>query len=430
MNRPCTRREFVHHGLGLLGLGATAPAFLTRTVFALDDPRDRPLVSSPPGRPDDHVLVVLQLAGGNDGLNTVVPHRNDDYYRARPRLSIDRRDVLRLNDELGFHPSADGLKRLYDDGLLAVVQGVGYPNPNRSHFVSTEIWETGDPTQRRHTGWVGRYFDACCAGADPPDPKLAVALTREAPAALEGGRFRPVAFTAPDQLRWKSDDSHPDARLLFERLNGAGAEDPSRPAGADGAPVSMLDYVRRAALNAQLDVDRIREAVKVDAGKYRSPLEVDLAMVAQMISAGLPTRVYYVSLSGFDTHSGQLGRHAALMGQLGRGLTTFFADLQKLGVRDRVLLMTFSEFGRRVAQNASGGTDHGQAAPLFMAGTMVRGGLHGRSPSLRPGDLSRGDVTYTVDFRNVYAAAIADWLGGNAEAILGKGITPMKLLKI
>ncbi len=427
INKPHTRREFVHRGLGLLGLGVTAPSFLTRTVFALDDPRDRPLVQSRPGRPDEHVLVVLQLAGGNDGLNTVVPFRNDDYYRARPKLSIDRREVLRINDELGFHPSAEGLKSLFDAGQLAIVQGVGYPNPNRSHFVSTEIWETADPQQRKHNGWVGRYFDACCAGADPPDPKLGIALTQEVPAALEGGRFRPIAFTAADQLRWKSDGSNDGAREVYEFLNGVGADAAAATAGGSG--LTTLDYVRRAALNAQLDVDRIRGAVDIGAKNYRSGLEVDLATVARLIAAGMPTRVYYVSLGGFDTHSTQLGRHAALMKQLGDGLTTFFKELDKLGIRERVLLMTFSEFGRRVAQNASGGTDHGQAAPLFLAGANVRGGVHGRHPSLRPADLARGDVTYTVDFRNVYATAIADWLGGDAGAILGPGLSPMRLLK-
>lgn len=432
-----TRREFVGRGLGLIGLGWTAPSFLARTVLALDGPQDSPRVPSSAAGGDGRVLVVLQLAGGNDGLNTVIPYRNDDYYRHRPKLAVEGGKVHRIDDDFAFHPSADGLKRLYDDGILAVVHGVGYPNPSRSHFVGTEIWETADPQQRRTMGWVGRYFDAQCRGADPPDPKAGVALVKESPTSLIGARFSPVTFTSPDQLDWRPDRSNKGARALFEAVNqpreeeaGAGPTDAAAP-----RPVSTLDFLRRAALDARVDVEAIRAAAGPSAGgddgdgERRGRLEHELVMVARLIAAGLPTRVYYVSLSGFDTHANQSGRHAALLKQLGDGLTAFMRELKSRGLEERVLLMTFSEFGRRVTQNASGGTDHGKAAPMFLVGSNVAAGLHGRHPGLRADQLDRGDLQHTTDFRSVYATVLREWLAADARDILAGEFGSLPLLR-
>lgn len=432
MDTPFTRREFVRTGLGLIGMSATAPAFLTRTALALSGDEGRRRRSGAPDRvpvsSQDRVLVVLQLAGGNDGLNTVIPISDDRYYRARRRLAIPARKALRINDDFAFHPSATGLKALYDEGLLGVIHGVGYPNPNRSHFVSTDIWETGDPQQRTYTGWVGRYFDNCCSGGDC-DPKLGIALTREAPLTMIGSRFSPVSFVTPDQLQWQPHHSNRGALDTFSRLNTPPETNGvAERNGPGGEGLTTLDYLRREAFDARMNMDEIREAAGRRSGGPRGSLTNHLLMVADMIAAGLPTRVYYVSLSGFDTHSGQDGRHDALMTQLSNGLTAFFKALKDSGHDQRVLLMTFSEFGRRVAENASGGTDHGTAAPMFLAGPIVRAGLHGRMPGL--GDLDAGDLKHTTDFRAVYATILQKWMRADVSKLIPGTFPPLDILRL
>ncbi|MCK6486152.1 MAG: DUF1501 domain-containing protein [Phycisphaerae bacterium] len=434
-----TRRTFLNRGLTLLGGAATVPAFLERTACALAGPADVPKSGGKPGVKAERVLVVVQLAGGNDGLNTVIPVRNDDYYRARPQLGIPRDAALRLTDELGLHPEATGLKELYDEGLLSIVQSVGYPNPDRSHFKSTDIWMTADPEERMHSGWLGRYFDCTCKGNDPVDSRRGIALTSESPLALHSGRFRPVSFAAPDQLTWRPGPSHDGAEQAFAKLNRPDrrADDGHLPDGTL-KPVSMLDYLQRTAMDARLSAEQIQKAAGEGEGRQRrrpldflrpgrTDLSQQLRMVARMIAAGLPTRVYYASMGGFDTHANQRGTHQNLMRQLGAALSTFFADLRQNGHLDRVLLMTFSEFGRRVAENASGGTDHGAAAPMFLAGAPVAAGLHGEPPGLA--DLDRGDLKWKIDFRQVYASVLSDWLKTDSRAVLGGEFDGLKLIR-
>lgn len=420
-----TRREFVHKGLGLIGLCGTVPTFLSRTVWAMTDPTDVPLTRSKPGVPDDRVLVVIQLAGGNDGLNTIVPYRHDLYYRARRRIAIAPQDTLRLDDEFALHPAATGLKTLYDEGLLAIVQGAGYPNPNRSHFVSTDIWESADPKRRTYSGWVGRYFDNCCRGSATADSNLGLALTQQSPLAMVGEEFSPVTFTDPNRLRWRGHRSNPGGEAVFARLNRP-REDDHDP---DGSPrrVSALDYIRRSALDARVSADEIHRAVE-NEGRGPGDLTGQLATVARMIASDLPTKVYYLSLGGFDTHSDQVGRQQRLLTRLGDGLSSFFATLDQMGLADRVALMTFSEFGRRVSENGSGGTDHGTAAPMFVAGASIKPGLHGQHPRLDHLD-DNGDLIHTTDFRSVYAAVLREWLGVNPEKILRGQFAKMSLFK-
>ena len=236
MTDPLNRRQFVGHGLGLIGLAATVPGFWPAPCTPSPTRVPTSLASTGSAAATDRVLVVLQLAGGNDGLNTVVPFRNDDYHRARPRLGIAADNALKLTDQFGLHPAATGLKRLYDDGLLAVVHGVGYPNPNRSHFVSTDIWETADPQRRARTGWIGRYLDSQCRGADPPDPKLAVALRPETPLSLKGDTFSPLTFTDANRLRWQAHPTNRGAERVFNQLLETPAGDPRPgPQPADAA---------------------------------------------------------------------------------------------------------------------------------------------------------------------------------------------------
>lgn len=390
-----TRREFLHRGLALAGAGATVPMLLQRTALAVERPGDAARGRSRRAGGDERILVVVQLAGGNDGLNTVIPVRQDAYYRLRPHLAVPKSKALRLTDDLSLNPAAADLKRLYDDGHLAIVQGVGYPNPNRSHFRSTDIWETASPDNREHKGWIGRYFDHVCTGAEPCPPARAVALTQQTPLALQGDRFAGIAFTNAQSLSWRG----------------------SRPR-------EVAD-----ALDAQVSADHVRRAARgASRGGYpRGPFGASLELIARMIAAGLPTRVYYASLGGFDTHSGQATRHPQLLTQLAEGLRAFRDDLAHNGDLDRVLVMTFSEFGRRVAENASGGTDHGEAAPMLLVGSKVRAGAHGEHPDLER--LHRGDVAFDVDFRRVYAAMLGTWLGADPSKVLGRGFTPLPVVQ-
>jgi len=428
-----TRRSFLHRGIALVSGAATVPLFLDRTAFAMS--ADDAPAAARPGK-DHPILVVIQLAGGNDGLNTLIPYRNDAYYRARPRIGIKKAEALRLTDDIGLNPAAEGFKKLFDSGQLSIIQGVGYPNPNRSHFVATDIWATGSPEQRMHDGWLGRYLDCTCAGADP-DPRGGIAITQEVPLAMVGDRFSPVSFSTPGELTWRSANGSSARQSAFKSLNDVGspseAEDQNNgdagttPQNADSA----LAYLERVAMDARASAAEIQRAaggasnapgarMRAAAGGRRGgQLTQQLAMVRRMIAAGLPTRVYYVSMGGFDTHAQQPGRHTQLLRQLGDALAGFIGDLKSDGLLDRVLTMTFSEFGRRVAENASQGTDHGAAAPMFIAGSRVKPGILTPHPSLETRDLDRGDLQWKTDFRSVYADVLGKWMKVDAESILG-----------
>ncbi len=420
-----TRRGFLSGSLTFVSAAATAPLFLGQTTRALA------AAEGATRRRDDsqRILVVIQLAGGNDGLNTVIPYGDEQYYKLRPRLAIPTDQVIALRDGIGLHPAAVGLKELYDEGRLAIVQGVGYPNPNRSHFTSTEVWHTADPELRRHEGWIGRYFDACCKGADPgPEPIEGVALTSEAPLAMQGERFRPLAFEDPSALAWKAPRRGDAAEAAFRKLH-------SDNASSDDENDALARYLRRSALEAVAGADEIRAAAGVELASARGrrgllggkgSLGESLSLVARMIRADLPTRVYYVSMGGFDTHTGQEFRHRRLMEEFGNAMNGFVAALSEDKLLDRVLVLCFSEFGRRVQENASGGTDHGEAAPMFLVGGAVRPGLHEKHPSLA--NLHRGDLPFACDFRRVYATVLRDWLKVNPRDVVGSH-SSMSLLR-
>lgn len=411
-----TRREFLR-GVTLAGIGATVPAFVTDIARAATNPFEG-IVGSVPGVADDRILVLIQLAGGNDGLNTVVPYRNDHYYSNRRQLAIARNQVLPIRGDIGLHPNATGLKELFDEGLMTVVQGVGYPNPNRSHFVSTDIWHTGSPDGKLRDGWVGRYFDHSCSGADPVPAESAIALTQETPLALLGDDFAGVAFNDVRSLQW---DGAKDLRGAFDKLNSDAAP------GASGPHDEKTNFLTRIAMDARVSAKKIQTAMKRRVtGNYPSTgFGRSLVQITKMIGAQLPTRVYYASLGGFDTHSGQLGRHARLMTEFGNSMKAFMADMKEQGNLDRVLVLTFSEFGRRVSENASGGTDHGEAAPAFLFGA-TRPGVVGRHPSLSK--LHRGDLKFNVDFRQIYSS-IVPWLGGDSSDVLGKRFKALNIVK-
>lgn len=413
-----TRRAFLQKSLTMISTAATVPYFVQSSAFGITNPFDVLETSSIAGKPQDRILVVVQLGGGNDGLNTVVPYGDDNYYRARPSLGIRAQDVLRFKEAagIGLHPNLRGLMELHDQGLLATLQGVGYPNPNRSHFTSMDIWHTANPQQPSGNGWIGRYFDNTCNGT--PEPNAEIAIGREAPKAMMGELNKPVSFETADLFRWIGEDLHKSLAKPYQEINREGEE----IAGVkDG---TQLEFLTRTALNAQIASDQIRSAVRVQPlVEYpRNPLGQQLQMVGAMIRAELPTRVYYVTISGFDTHAGQLNSHANLMTQIGSAILAFQKDLKAQGNDGRVLTMTFSEFGRRVKQNASQGTDHGTAAPMFLVGPMVRPGVLGNHPSLT--DLDQGDLKFTTDFRCVYAGILESWLKADSTKVLKGSFRP------
>ncbi|MBU6400483.1 MAG: DUF1501 domain-containing protein [Verrucomicrobia bacterium] len=444
MNYPLkTRREFLRTTLLGGALTWTVPSFLAQTFAALGAEAADRATQLVTGK-DSPILVVLQMAGGNDGLNTVIPYTNDHYFRARPRLGVKADTVLKLDDQVGLHPGLQRFQALYDAGHLAVLQGVGYPNPNRSHFRSTEIWQTASDANRvEKYGWIGRYFDNCCRGADPT---VGVAIGAQMPQAFAAQTPTGIALQNPRAYRLGSGDPESGKRNPLDQslrdMNQPPPDLAPSPEDDSGATIgavtgkprlagSVLDYVERVALDAEVSSDeigRITQQVRNLASYPASPLANGLKQIARLIGGGLPTRIYYVSQGGYDTHTNQVGTQARLLQDLGDSVKAFVDDLQAQGNFQRVLLLTFSEFGRRVTENANGGTDHGAAAPMFVVGPRIKAGLLGRYPSLAPEDLFNGDLKYTTDFRRVYAAVLDRWLKTPSEPILGRKFEPVALM--
>lgn len=418
----------MQQGMAFLSMATTVPLFMQRSAEGIMLPLGS-LVTSRPGVPDDRVLVVIQLAGGNDGLNTVVPYGSREYYTKRAQIAVGAPGSTNYGagaalpipgvDGYGLHPNLTGLLELMDQGQAAMVQGIGYPNPNRSHFTSTDIWHTANQSGQGY-GWLGKYFDNTCQGQ--PSPKGSIAIGNEAPHALLGATQKAVTFETEELFRWAGGKVDDTLEKSYDEIN--------RKAELRGVEKeSQLDFLLRTSLDAQVSSDRIRAAVakKPLVAFPNGKLSQQLQLISSMIRADLPTRVYYASLGGFDTHANQIGSHANLMRQVGDALNAFQRDLNKQGNTGKVLTMVFSEFGRRVAQNGSGGTDHGTAAPMFLIGDQVQPGLLGTHPSLTT--LDQGDLIFNTDFRQVYASILEDWMGADAKAILGKKYAKFPVLK-
>jgi uncharacterized protein (DUF1501 family) len=432
-----TRRDFLRSTV--LGASAawTVPMFIDRT-FAQMGETARDLATQPVTGKDGTILVVLQLAGGNDGLNTLVPFAEDAYYRARPKIGKKESELIKLSDHVGLNGAMPYLGSMFQDGNLGIVQGVGYPNPNRSHFVSTSIWETADPQNRSSTGWLGRYFDHACPGADPT---VGISFNKTQPESFGATKNPGVCLNSPELYRWiHGGGEKAQAEEFFADLNQPEQDEPPM----DGASIAMpaggkiggirgetnLAFLERVALDARVSSKQILELAAKHKTSVRydgTPIARNLNLVARMIAGKMPTRVYYVSHGGFDTHNKQVNSHDRLLGQLDSALKSFFTDLKEQGNDQRVVLMTFSEFGRRVEENESSGTDHGKASCLFVAGPGAKGGLHGKHPSLT--DLSDGDLQHTVDFRDVYGTLLSDWLKApSITPILGKSYQNLSLV--
>lgn len=378
--------------------------------------------------PNGNILVLLQLRGGNDGLNTVVPFQNDIYYKKRPALAIPKRKVLALTDDLGLHPSLKAFRDLYDNNKLTVVENVGYPNPNRSHFRATDIWLSGsDAQQVTSEGWVGRYLTK--RFTQYPD------TLPEHPMAIQLGADRSLLMqntTGSMGLAF----ADPDA---FNQLVSANQVDSRQSAPAATSAESKLFSQEAKQLSQYAGVIRKKADTGKNAVTYpATDLGRQLSIVAGLIAGGLTTPVYLTTLDGFDTHANQVvagntvtGQHAALLKIMADAVTAFQKDMEKQNLGQRVTVMTFSEFGRHLAQNDTLGTDHGTAAPLFVIGNSVRGGLVGKAPVLNDLD-SHGDINYKNDFRQVYASVLQDHLRMDtptARAVLGRDFAVLPIFR-
>ncbi|HTB79781.1 MAG TPA: DUF1501 domain-containing protein [Opitutaceae bacterium] len=405
---PTTRREFfslTSRGIGLLAFSQFAPSFLVQSTLA----------ATPAPEKDRTILVLVQLAGGNDGLNTLIPYEDANYYRLRPTLGIAKDQVLKINNSpLGLHPSMGAMSGLLNDGKLAVVQNVGYPNPNRSHFRSTEIWETASETnQYLSTGWIGRFMDNACNGTPTADADpCAVHITNGVPQSFMAEHDHNTFGLSPYGNGRRSREN---LQLLEKLVNHPGA--------AENDSASFLKHTMMDALVTEKHVQKVLGSYRPAAAYPTTPFAASLRNVSALIAAGLSTRIYFVSLTGFDTHANQLNTQANLLRTLSDGLAAFQKDLEAHKLDQQVLTMTFSEFGRRASENGNKGTDHGTAAPLFVMGSQLKAGLHGTAPSL---DLPKNqDITFSTDFRQVYATMLDRWLDCPDVAVLGRNYEPM-----
>jgi uncharacterized protein (DUF1501 family) len=376
-----TRRDFLRTS-SLLALAPAVPGFLARTARAAGPQRDA------------RALVVIQLDGGNDGINTVVPFADEGYAKHRQALRLPKERLVKVNDKVGLHPSLGEFGKLLEAGKLAVVQGVGYPNPNRSHFRSMAIWHTArlDAEEQAGLGWLGRGLDetpgatSLLVGSGPP------------PVALRGRR---AVASALERI---------------EDFTLAAGADPRKALTRDEPGDELAAFVRRSMLDAYATADRLKEVGGGDGARYpQTGLANRLRLVARLLKTGVGARVYYTTQGSYDTHSAQLNTHANLLFELAGAVRAFLDDLTAARLADRVTVLAFSEFGRRVQENGSG-TDHGTAGPVFLAGPGVKGGLVGQTPSLT--DLEAGDLKVGLDFRRVYAAVLEDWLGLPAKTAL------------
>ncbi len=424
-----SRRQFLNRSLAtssLLTIGSVVPQFIARTAGAAEVAKD------------NTVLVVIEMNGGNDGLNTVIPFADDLYPKLRPTLKASAENCVKLNDKVGLHPGMrNGFEAMFKNGHLAVVQGVGYPNPDRSHFESMDVWQMGDPKRKMGTGWLGRSAgDLQNKNGDIPLINLGA---NRLPMALQGG-VGAISINNQHPYRLElgggTEERHQARRKLLEDLAKG-----DLPKGEEEKEGNLVDFVYRRQVQTLTTLDKLQEVLdksrdpnngflgySPDGKPYTAnSLPVKLQMIARLIQQNFGTRVFYVMKDGFDTHSGQAEDHRRLLAEVADGVNQFFTTLEQSKQAQRVVVMTFSEFGRRAEENASKGTDHGAGSCLFVAGPALSGGVVGEHPSLK--DLDSGDLKYHTDFRQVYATLLDNWLGVDSNAVLGGKFEHLNFLK-
>ena len=395
-----------------IGVGAGLPIILSRTSAAL---AAQALAGTSVEKHPNRILVVIELSGGNDGLNTVVPYGDAAYYRARPKLGVAEAEVIKVADGFGFHPSMVGFERLYKDGRLAVVHGCGYDHPSLSHFSSMGFWHTGVPNGGEPLGWLGRLADETYPTATR---NVIVNLGNSQSLAVRGRQHSPLVFDDPARFRREGTDG--EKQVLAELSRSRTTSN------------STLEFLASTAQNATESSDFVRRA----SATYRTPVDYgsggglggNLQRVAALIAADMPTRLYYVTYQGnsFDTHVQQADLHTRLLMYTADAVRGFMEDISRIGRADEVAVMIFTEFGRRVEENGSLGTDHGTATPMFVLGKGVKGGFYGQHPSLT--DLDDGNMKMTIDFRRVYATMIKEWLGyDETHAVLKGRFEPLSI---
>ena len=405
-----TRRSFVKGGVSAFTVGFAAPAFLSEVARAQGASRRN--------------LVVLYLSGGNDALSTLVPYTDPQYYARRPTIAVPAANVLQVGTDaagnaLGLHPRLSGLRGIFNQGDLAIIQRTGYTNSSRSHFEGTDIYSTGKPGQPTGAGWLGRYLDTL---PEPVDPLVGWAATREVPRTLIGNKASVPAIQNPAQYAFASPNGGADAQYARAAITRIASHLP-----ADAPHLAFVNGTQQAALAT---LDRVA-SVATYASSVTYPndgLGQALRAVAGAIVRGLGTKVFWVTTGGYDTHATQnpnTGAYGNLMGTFNNGLTAFYNDLRNQGLLNDTLVLQFSEFGRRITENGSNGTDHGAAGLMMAMGGGVRGGLYGTAANLAPGSSNEtlennsGDVRHETDFRAVYARVLDNWLGADSVPLLG-----------
>jgi uncharacterized protein (DUF1501 family) len=393
------RKEFLQ-----IGSLATASLMMPKFLKAFEKPNYVPA--------GNKVVVVIQFSGGNDGLNTVIPITNDIYYKERKTIGIAKDKALSLTSDVGLHPSLLAFKDLYDDGSLSIMNSVGYPNPDRSHFRSMDIWHSASASNEYvNTGWIGRYLDAQCKGCDKPTQALE--LDDMLSLALKGTENKGLAFKDPRRLYSSSKER------FFKDINAAHTK-----------TEETVDYLYKTMSETLSSADYIFQQSKLHPSSQAYPntsLGKDLKTISSLILSDINTKVYYVSLGSFDTHAGQEAQQKRLFNELNDAIKAFTTDMKSNGRFEDVLMMTFSEFGRRVSQNASNGTDHGTANNMFfISGGLKQKGLLNAMPDLA--DLNDGDLKHKIDFRNVYATVLNKWLGVDDKTILGNSFERMNFI--
>ena len=406
-----TRRQFLARSLqgsSLVALSTVVPGFIARTAQA-----------AKPGK--ENILVVLEMTGGNDGLNMVIPYADDLYHKFRPTLRQTKEQVIRLDDHVGLHKGMQGFRTMWDEGQLAVVQGVGYPNPQRSHFEAMDIWHSADPNLHTNTGWLGR------AAVDLKDngavPILHIGNTKTPLATVGAPGGGAVSVNDKNSFRLELGGGAAKQQSARRKLIDDLAQPSSKASDGD-----LMTFVQRRQVQTLTAVETLRDLLEGPnaVGRWGNGLNQKLQLIAGLISRGFGTRIFYVSLDGFDTHSEQSLPHNNLLADLADSVNYFFRTLKSSADDTRVRLMTFSEFGRRTQENSSRGTDHGAASCLFVAGPSVKGGVVGKHPSLA--DLDAGDLKFHTDFRRIYATQLDGWLGCDSKGVLGEKWEPVKEL--
>lgn len=385
----------------LLSLAPVIPSFLLRTIGAAEAALDR------------RKLVVIQLDGGNDGLNTVVPFRDENYARLRPKLKLNSDKLIKLQDNLGLHPAMKSVSRLIDQRRFSIVQGVSYPNPNRSHFESMAIWHAArlDPAEQGQYGWLGRAIDRQVEGR--PQPHAVFVGSGSVPEALWGRRSEVAAMRSIEDLRLATS---PDILRAALAMQSTASE-----------TIKTAEHASAAAFATAAQLSTLVAAPAAGDVRYpQTQIGNDLKLLAALIKSDSPARILYASQTGYDTHAGQLDEHERLLDNLSDALAAFVDDMTASKLNEEVLVLAFSEFGRRAAENGSAGTDHGAAGPIFLAGPTLPICVHGPVPNL--GDLDEGDVKMSVDFRQVYATILDRWLQVPPEEVLGGTFEALPIL--